>query len=126
MRARVVRSDGRRRRSRVADGRAGHARYFRELVLGLLEKLGRANQDTDKAAPQGSALAQRLTSAGYRRQTAPAIFTGVKVLLAILLPLVVWLLPIPALDQGPLVKGLMVYLVMSASACTGRNCGSTR
>jgi tight adherence protein C len=116
-------------RSRVAGGggegpasptaEQGTLGYFRELALGLLEKLGRANQDTDKQAPQGSALAQRLTSAGYRRQTAPSIFTGVKVLLAILLPAVTWLLPIPALDQGPLVKALMVYLVMAAVGLYG-------
>lgn len=119
LRARVAGGTGSENAAPTAE--QGTLGYFRELILGLLEKLGQANQDTntDKTTPQGPALSQRLTSAGYRRQSAPAIFTGVKVLLAILLPLIVWLLPIRALDQGPLVKSLLAYLVLAAVGLYG-------
>lgn len=125
-------SRGRRNlRARVGGGSSGDATgrpdeeqtsfgYFRELVVGLLKRLGEANQSTETdQQPQGSALSQRLMSAGYRREAAPSIFTGVKVLLALVLPIFVWLLPIPALDQAPLVQSLMVYLVMAAIGLYG-------
>src|SRR5688572_29824735 len=57
--------------------------YFRELFYGMLKKLGEANQGKEKNT-QGSALAQRLMSAGFRREAAPAIFAGIKVMLLIL------------------------------------------
>jgi tight adherence protein C len=120
-------------RARVAGGATGDASgrpdaeqttlgYFRELIIGLLSRLGQANQntETDKTSPQqGTALQQRLMSAGYRRETAPSIFTGVKVLLALVLPAVVWILPIEALDQGPLVQSLLAYLVLAAVGLYG-------
>jgi tight adherence protein C len=83
--------------------------YFRELFYGMLKKLGEANQGKEKNT-QGSALAQRLMSAGFRREAAPAIFAGIKVMLLILVPLGLFLLPIEALDQGPIVRTLLVYL----------------
>lgn len=92
--------------------------YFRELIFGLLRKLGEANQ-AKEATPQGSALSQRLMSAGYRREAGPSIFTGVKVLLAVALPLGVFLLPIPALDEAPLVKNLLCYLALAAVGLYG-------
>lgn len=92
--------------------------YFRELFYGMLKKLGEANQGKEKN-PQGSALAQRLMSAGYRREAAPQIFTGVKVLLAVVLPLVVFILPVPALDESPLVYSLFGYLVLAGVGLYG-------
>src|SRR5688572_13443237 len=83
--------------------------YFRELFYGLLKKLGEANQGKEKN-PQGSALAQRLMSAGFRREAAPAMFAGVKVILLVLIPLILFLLPIKALDEGPIVQTLLAYL----------------
>lgn len=118
-------------RARVVGGASGDGRvdtgdqtsfgYVRELLMGLLKRLGEANQatETDKDANLGSALQQRLMSAGYRREAAPSIFTGVKVLLAVALPLLVWLLPISALDEAPLVQGLFVYLLLAAMGLYG-------
>jgi tight adherence protein C len=83
--------------------------YFRELFYGMLKKLGEANQGKEKN-PQGSALAQRLMSAGFRREAAPAMFAGVKVILLVLVPLILFLLPIKALDEGPIVQTLLAYL----------------
>ena len=92
--------------------------YFRELIVSLLRKVGEANQGKEKN-PQGSALAQRLMSAGYRREAAPAIFAGVKVLLLVLVPLIVFLLPIPALDEGPIVQSIFGYLVAAGVGLYG-------
>jgi tight adherence protein C len=92
--------------------------YFRELIMGMLKRIGEANQGSDKQ-PQGSALAQRLMSAGYRREAAPSIFTGVKVLLAVALPLVVFVLPIPALDEGAMVQSALAYLALAAVGLYG-------
>jgi len=92
--------------------------YFRELVMSLLRKVGEANQSAEKS-PQGSALAQRLMSAGYRREAGPAIFAGIKVFLLILVPLIVFLLPIPALDEGPIVQTLFGYLIAAAVGLYG-------
>lgn len=119
LRARVVGGVGSDSRADAAD--QGSLGYFRELVMGLLKRLGEANQATEdgKGANLGSALQQRLMSAGYRREAAPSIFTGVKVMLAVVLPLFVWLLPIPPLDQAPLVQGLMVYLLLAAAGLYG-------
>src|SRR5688572_16688392 len=92
--------------------------YFRELFYGLLKKLGEANQGKEKNA-QGSALAQRLMSAGYRREAAPAMFAGVKLVLLILVPLVVFLLPIPALDEGPITQSLLGYIAAAGAGLYG-------
>lgn len=92
--------------------------YFRELIVGLLKRVGEANQAKDTAG-QGSALMQRLMSAGYRREAAPAIFNGVKVLLLIVVPVVAFLLPIAALDEGPLVQSLFVYLLLAGAGLYG-------
>lgn len=95
--------------------------YFREQVTGLLKRLGEANQatETGKGENLGSALQQRLMSAGYRREAAPAIFTGVKVLLALVLPILLWILPIEPLDQAPLVQSLLAYLLFAAVGLYG-------
>jgi len=116
LRARVIgtSSDGAAR----VDSEQTSLGYFRELITGLLRKLGEANASSDKT-PQGSALAQRLMSAGYRREAAPSIFTGVKVLFAVLLPAAVFLLPIPSLDDAPLVKSLFSYLALAAIGLYG-------
>jgi len=92
--------------------------YFRELIVSLLRKVGEANQGSEKNA-QGSAIAQRLMSAGYRREAGPAIFAGVKVLLLVVVPLVVFLLPIPALDEGPLAQSLFGYLMAAGVGLYG-------
>lgn len=92
--------------------------YFRELILGMLRKVGEANQGKD-ATPQGSALSQRLMSAGYRREQAPAIFTGVKVILLVVVPVVVFLLPIKALDEGPIMQTLFAYVMLAAAGLYG-------
>lgn len=92
--------------------------YLKEIILGLLGQLGEANREKEKAV-QGSALQQRLMSAGFRRQASPAIFTGVKVLVAVGLPLIVWLLPIPALDEASLPKALFAYLIAAGAGLYG-------
>jgi len=92
--------------------------YLRELIVGLLKKVGEANQTKEKMQ-QGSALAQRLMSAGYRREAAPSIFTGVKVLFAFVVPIVVFLLPIPALDEAALVQSLFGYLLLAGVGLYG-------
>lgn len=92
--------------------------YFRELFVSLLRKVGEVNQSKEKT-PQGSALAQRLMSAGYRREAGPAIFAGVKVLCLILFPLVLFLLPIPFLDEGPVAQTLLCYLIAAGVGLYG-------
>jgi tight adherence protein C len=92
--------------------------YFRELIVGILKKVGEFNQDKEKA-PQGSALMQRLMSAGYRREAAPTIFAGVKLLLAVVLPIVIWILPIHALDEASLLQQSMLYLGIAAVGLYG-------
>jgi tight adherence protein C len=92
--------------------------YFRELFMSLLRKVGEANQGKEKN-PQGSALAQRLMSAGYRREAGPAIFAGIKVILVVLFPLVLFLLPIKALDEGPIVQSLFGYLIAAGAGLYG-------
>jgi tight adherence protein C len=92
--------------------------YFRELIMGFLRKVGEANQEKGKA-PQGSALQQRLMSAGFRREAAPQIFTGVKVMLAVVLPALMFVLPISSLDEAPLVYSLFGYLVIAGIGLYG-------
>ncbi|HXC50395.1 MAG TPA: type II secretion system F family protein [Candidatus Limnocylindrales bacterium] len=92
--------------------------YFRELIVGMLKRIGEANQGNEKA-PQGSALAQRLMSAGYRREAAPSIFTGVKVLFAVVLPAVVFILPVHALDEAPILQSSLMYLALAAVGLYG-------
>ena len=92
--------------------------YFRELIVGMLKRIGEANQGKEKA-PQGSALSQRLMSAGYRREAAPQIFTGVKVLLAVVVPAIVFILPINGLDEGPFLQSSLVYLGLAAAGLYG-------
>ncbi|HEY2773658.1 MAG TPA: type II secretion system F family protein [Candidatus Binatia bacterium] len=113
-------------RARVVGTNDGAARpedqtglgYFRELFMSLLRRIGEANQDK-KETGQGSPLMQRLMSAGYRREQAPQIFTGVKVLFAVVLPVVTFILPIPALQESSLVSNLFAYLVMAAIGLYG-------
>lgn len=92
--------------------------YFRELAVRLLEKVGNANQAKQKA-PELSALRQLLITAGYRSDNAPAVFTGFKLLFTFVLPGIVFLLPIEALDQAPLVQRLFAYLLMAAAGLYG-------
>lgn len=117
MRARVVGTTGEGELQRPNEEQTGLG-YFRELFLGMLRKVGEANQDK-KNEGQGTALMQRLMSAGYRREAAPAIFAGVKVLLVVLVPLVLFLLPIKALDEGQLTHALMGYLVAAGVGLYG-------
>lgn len=109
-------------RGHSADGQAeaetSGFQYFRALAVGLLEKVGNANQAKQKA-PELSALRQLLITGGYRSDNAPAVFTGFKLLFTFLLPGVVFLLPIEALDQAPLVQRLFAYLLLAAAGLYG-------
>lgn len=86
--------------------------YIRERFYGLLKKLGEANQEKVTDA-QGSALAQRLASAGFRREAGPAMLMGTKVVAGILFPLLTFVLPIPALDEAPITQALFVYVLLA-------------
>lgn len=86
--------------------------YLRDRVIGLLERLGQANQ-TQQKAKDISALRQALLTAGYRRASASAVFTGVKLLLAIVVPVIAFVLPIPALDDAVMTRQLMGYILLA-------------
>lgn len=88
--------------------------YVRELLTGALAKLGQANQ-AQRKDKEVSALRQMLTTAGYRGETAPATFIGAKLLLAIVFPVVLFVLPIDRIDSAPLTHQAMAYL-MAAGA----------
>ena len=96
----------------------GVVAYLRDRVLSMIRKLGEANE-MQQADGRGSPLAQRLVSAGYRRETASSIFTGLKALFAFVVPLVTWALPIPALDQGPVLRSLFVYVLLAGAGLYG-------
>lgn len=92
--------------------------YLRDVAVRMLEKVGSANQVKQKA-PELSALRQLLITAGYRSDNAPAVFTGFKLLFTFVLPGIAFLMPIPALDNGPLVQSLFVYLLLAGGGLYG-------
>ncbi len=92
--------------------------YFRDMAVRLLEKVGNADQAKPKA-PDLSALKQLLITGGYRSDNAVAVFTGFKLVFLLLVPGVVFLLPIPALDQAPLINQLFAYLLLAAAGLYG-------
>jgi len=92
--------------------------YFRDVAVRMLEKVGNANQAKQKA-PELSALRQLLITAGYRSDNAAAVFTGVKLLFTFLVPGVVFLLPIKALDEAPMIKAMFAYLLLAAAGLYG-------
>ncbi|HYC56413.1 MAG TPA: type II secretion system F family protein [Candidatus Binatia bacterium] len=92
--------------------------YFRDRLIGVLERVGQANQNKRKEA-EVSALRRSLTSAGYRKESAPAIFTGFKLLLALLVPACLLLVPIPALDHAPTFHRMFAYVLAAAIGLYG-------
>ena len=110
LRARVIGSES---AERPDTGLTGLG-YIRERLYSLLRKVGEANQEKVSAA-QGTALAQRLASAGYRREAAPAMLMGLKILSAVTFPLIAFLLPIAALDESPIAQSLFGYLLIAGA-----------
>lgn len=88
--------------------------YIRDRALSALQRVGEANQSQQKAK-ELSALRQLMITAGYRKSTAPAIFTGIKLIFLMLIPGVTFLMPIPSLDEASLIHQLFAYLVLAAS-----------
>jgi len=92
--------------------------YLRDIAVRMLEKVGSSGQIQQKA-PELSALRQLLITAGYRSDNAAAVFTGFKALFMFVLPGVVFMAPIPALDEASLVKRLLAYLLVAAAGLYG-------
>lgn len=92
--------------------------YVRDRILGVLAKIGRANQSQEKGKDL-SKLRQSLITAGYRGDGAPYVFTGVKLLMAALAPIGLLLFPLESLEKAPLAKQAMAYLVAAAVGLYG-------
>ncbi len=82
--------------------------YLRNQVGGLVGRLGTMTQP--KSKKEVSALRRQLLTAGFRTESAAMTFLGAKLLLAVLLPVIALLLPIPALDGMAPIQQLLVYV----------------
>lgn len=87
--------------------------YFQQQVLGILDRLGRISEP--KKAQEISALKRSLMTAGYRTAGAPTAFNGTKLLLAMGLPLVAFVVPSSTLDDLPTMQQLVVYVGLAVA-----------
>lgn len=92
--------------------------YVRDQILGLLARIGRANQGQEKSK-EVSKLRQSLITAGYRGDGTPYVFAGIKLLMAVLAPVGLLLFPLESLEQAPLAKQGMAYLFAAAVGIYG-------
>ncbi len=93
-----------------ADIEPSSASYLSSQLAGLFERVGQLSQSNSKDKAEMSALRKTLVIAGYRSPSAPMTFMGVKLVLAVGLPALAMLLPIPALAGMAQMHRLLLYV----------------
>ena len=91
----------------------GAVDHMRAQFQALLEWFAKLNQPAN--VEEARATRRRLITAGYRSAKAPVVFAGVKLFLAVLMTVLIWLVPVKLLAFTTFSKLIFYYVL--AAAC---------